>query len=94
MAKTKGLTWQEIFQNPEIYQLATELGIPIDRLLEIDNKDKIFPIKGLRELLSKATYHKDITKMIFNNYRSILPDEPNELERMNHTQAIMLGLTQ
>ena len=85
MAKTKVLTWEKIFQDPKIHQLATELQIPIDRLLKLNPKDKIFPIRGLRHFISKAVYHKQSTEIIFNNSTNIIHAS---IEHMNDAEGI------
>ena len=65
MAKTKALTWDNIFQNSEIYQVATNLTLPIERLQQLNSDDKILPIRGLRYFLPKSLIHRHMAETYF-----------------------------
>lgn len=65
MAKPKAITWETIFQNDEICQLAIDLGIPKNRLLQLNPKDKILPIRSLKYFVHKAIYYKETAGVLF-----------------------------
>lgn len=86
MAKTRPLTWTKIFANDEIHQLATELELPIDRLLQLNPQDKTIPIKAVNLFLLKAMNHKQVAEMLLNSQMATIPNTDTFFESRVYVQ--------
>ena len=89
MAKTRPLTWTKIFANDEIHQLATELELPIDRLLQLNYRDEILPIRAVNFFLLKAMHHKGVAEMLLNTQMGGIPNTEVYFENPVYAQNLV-----
>ncbi len=87
MTKTKALTWQNIFQNNKIRQLANTLNIPVEQLSQRTNNDKVLPRESIDYFFKKSLCHIDIADLTYSQFKKCYDEMPH-VQMMSFSQVI------
>ena len=80
MSKTKALTWQSIYQNDKIHQLANDLSIPLEKLSQRTDI-KVLPRQSIDYFFKKALCHNNMAYFTHSQVK-------NDYDKMHPTQRL------
>ncbi len=83
MAKTKALTWQNIFNDTKFHDLAKALDIPVEELTQRTNKDKMLPRESIDYFFKKALSHIEMATLTYSEIK-------NSYNNMHHTHRMAI----